>query len=164
MKKTTHGAILAICMLFIMQPFKILSNDSIDSINMSNNAPFKFETATLSKNQEEKEIAQQLDQKYIESIANTISMLSELQKNFIKHTEKKEQIKNPQQGYAYVRKVIIPADAKVYIHGDMHGNYNSLRTLIARAIANNEMTSDLIITGKTFFIGLGDYIDRGKNG
>lgn len=60
------------------------------------------------------------------------------------------------------QKLIIPADSTVLFFGDLHGNLHSLMRMLHSCIVQGIMNNEYkIIQPNTYFIFLGDYVDRG---
>lgn len=60
------------------------------------------------------------------------------------------------------QKLIIPADSTVLFFGDIHGNIHSLMRMLHSCIVQGIMNDEYkIIQPNTYFIFLGDYVDRG---
>jgi len=68
---------------------------------------------------------------------------------------------------AYIEKLIVPDDAVIAIHGDMHGDIHSLNRFIQFFLDKNflEEQNPFKIKNKKFYmLFLGDYVDRGWYG
>lgn len=64
----------------------------------------------------------------------------------------------------FVKKIVVSDDTTIKMHGDFHGNYDSLRNQTISLVQSGTITSDLSIKKDTLFILLGDYADRGNHG
>ncbi len=56
----------------------------------------------------------------------------------------------------YIIKINIPAESRIFIIGDLHGNYQALLKIFKELKKQDPQN-------KAFYVFLGDYIDRGKN-
>ncbi|HAU30678.1 TPA: hypothetical protein DCW54_03565 [Candidatus Dependentiae bacterium] len=164
MKKLTAALLGAIFLLSSMNPSRILSNEKSEaSIEQSN--PFEFTLRAYAKDDSEQAINEQIASN-VDLGKDQRSALQKLQDQFIQlmETEVAKKQENITPGMACVEKVTLPADAKVIMHGDLHGNFQSLKTILTKAITDGLITTDLKLVGNTFFFCLGDYTDRGASG
>ncbi len=168
MKNFINTALAAIFFLFIMNPPVILSNESSEHKTKKHN-PFVFTTQTY----EPKKLspALQSTQEKLCTLGETTKdrrcKLQQLQEQFIKLLEEDlvEKEKASQIGFAAVQKISLDDETKVIMHGDLHGNYESLRNMLNQAINDGLIAKKSFdIPGKTVIICLGDYSDRGTKG
>lgn len=62
----------------------------------------------------------------------------------------------------FAQKLIIPPQSDVHFFGDIHGNIHSLVRMLDACIARGTLNDQLvIIKPNTYFVFLGDYVDRG---
>jgi len=61
----------------------------------------------------------------------------------------------------YVQKVVVPAGAKVLLHGDLHGDVHSLVTCLAPYMKGDE---GFQLNDDHYVVFLGDYVDKGLYG
>ncbi|MFH1644371.1 MAG: metallophosphoesterase [bacterium] len=61
-------------------------------------------------------------------------------------------------------KLIVPRNSKVFVFGDFHGNFDAIEKLFQNFIKRNVLNEQLEIKGDNYFIFLGDYVDRGRQG
>ncbi|MFZ5954389.1 MAG: metallophosphoesterase family protein [Candidatus Dependentiae bacterium] len=73
--------------------------------------------------------------------------------------------KNNSLYYPHVQKLILPTNAKVALHGDIHGDIHSLSGYITYLQNANFLNDSFKIIDPCFYmIFLGDYVDRGSYG
>ncbi len=64
----------------------------------------------------------------------------------------------------YIKKSVVKNDERYIVIGDLHGNFEAFDQIIMDLIKNRKiLSSDLKIAENYKIIGLGDFVDRGKN-
>lgn len=83
--------------------------------------------------------------------------------NFLRHIPESSHFDAPIE--SYVQKLIVPTDAQIAIHGDIHGDINACNNFIRHCINMHCVNDTLeIINPRFYMVLLGDYVDRGPHG
>jgi hypothetical protein len=64
----------------------------------------------------------------------------------------------------FVRKLVLPADAKVFVEGDLHGDIRTLLAVLGRLQERRLLDGFQIVDPNFHIVFLGDYTDRGLYG
>jgi hypothetical protein len=76
-----------------------------------------------------------------------------------------QKLLKPNNFQPYVQKLLAKSDDRFYVHGDLHGDMHSLITELEYLLKEGIIDEDFrIMSDNSWFLFLGDYVDRGKYG